>query len=157
MDNVIVTALLIIGAVSAALVVIITIGPSMSRSSQSVVESQTEASIRIKTDIEIIAVAPDSAGTSIDIWVKNVGVAPIIGLGNSDVFVVTPGTRFDSMDYAPSGDNTWKELPSGASWNRSETLHIVVTLAAGNPLATGKHAIRVSSPNGIVADRIFSR
>ena len=66
-------------------------------------------------------------------------------------------TRFDSMAYAPGGDNTWTELPAGASWNRSETLHIVVTLPVGNQLATGKHTIRVSSPNGIVADRVFSR
>ncbi len=63
MDRVVVTGLLVIGSVTAALVVILTIGPSVSGSSQSVLETQREASIRIKTNIEVIAVAADSSGT----------------------------------------------------------------------------------------------
>ena len=157
MDKVIVTGLLVIGSVTAALVVILTIGPSISGSSQSVLEAQREASIRIKTNIEVIAVASNSAGTLVDAWVKNVGVAPIMGLRTSDVFMVTPGTRYDAMTYAVSGDNTWTELPPGASWGRGETLHIAITLSAGNPLASGSHTIRISTPNGIVAERVFSR
>ena len=157
MDKVIVTSLLVIGSVTAALVVILTIGPSVSNSSQSVLETQREASIRIKTNIEVIAVASNSAGTLIDAWIKNVGVAPIMGLGMSDVFVVTTNTRYDAMAYATSGDNTWTELPSGSSWNRGETLHIAVTLPTGNPLTSGNHTIRISTPNGIVAERVFSR
>ena len=157
MDKVIVTGLLIIGSVAAAVMVIITIGPSVSNSSQSVLEIQREASNRIKTNIEVIAVAANSAGTQIDAWVKNVGVVSILGLETSDVFVVTPGSRYDAMAYAAGGDNTWTELPSGASWNRGETLHIAITLPAGSPLASGNHMIRVSTPNGIVAERVFSR
>jgi len=157
MDKVIVTGLLIIGSVTAALMVILTIGPSVSRSSQSILEIQREASVRIKTNIEVIAVAADSSGTQIDAWVKNVGVAPIMGLDTSDVFVVTPGSRYDSMTYAASGDNTWTELPAGSSWNRGETLHISITLPTGSPLASGNHMIRVSTPNGIVAERVFGR
>ena len=41
-------------------------------------ESSREASNRIKTDIEVIAVATNPAGTTVDAWVKNVGVAPIL-------------------------------------------------------------------------------
>ncbi len=157
MDKVIVTGLLIIGSVTAAVMVILTIGPSVSNSSQSVLEIQREASNRIKTNIEVIAVAANSDGTQIDAWVKNVGVVSILGLATSDVFVVTPGSRYDAMTHAASGDNTWTELPSGASWNRGETLHIAITLPAGSPLASGNHMIRVSTPNGIVAERVFSR
>lgn len=157
MDKVIVTGLLIIGSVTAALVVIFSIGSSVSGSSQSILETQREASVRIKTNIEVIAVASNSAGTLIDVWIKNVGVAPIMGLSTSDVFVVTPGTRYDAMAYAASGDNTWTELPAGASWGRSETLHIAVTLPSGSPLSSGSHTIRISTPNGIIAERVFSR
>ncbi len=157
MDKVIVTGLLIIGSVTAALVVILTIGPSVSGGSQSVLETQREASNRIKTNIEVIAVAANSAGTQVDAWVKNVGVVSILGLDTSDVFVVTPGSRYDAMTYAPSGDNTWTELPSGASWNRGETLHIAIILPVASPLTSGDHMIRVSTPNGIVAERVFSR
>ena len=51
MDKVIVTALLTIGAVTAALVVIMAIAPSVSDSTQAVSESQNEAADRIRTSI----------------------------------------------------------------------------------------------------------
>ena len=157
MDKVIVTALLIIGAVTAAVVVIITITPAISMSSQSVVESNREYAARLQTDIEIIAVAPDSTGTQIDVWVKNVGVIPILAIDKSDVFVITSGSRFDALTYAPGGDNTWIESPVGSSWNRSDTLHLKLTLPAANPLSVGSHRLVVSTSNGASSERFFSR
>ena len=157
MDKVIVTGLLIIGSVTAAVVVIITMGPSIAGSSQSFLESNKEASIRIKTDIEVIAVSSDTAGATIDAWVKNVGVAAIPAVSKSDVFVVTAGTRFDAMSYAPSGDNTWIENPVGAAWSRGDTLHIIITLAAATPLGPGDHILKFATANGVLAERAFSR
>ena len=157
MDKVIVTGLLIIGSVTAAVVVIITIGPTIAGSSQSFLQSNKEASMRIKTDIEVIAVSSDAAGTTVDAWVKNVGVAPIPAVPNSDVFIVTAGTRFDAMAYAPSGDNTWIEDPVGAEWNRGDTLHITITIAAANPLGLGNHLLKISTSNGVLAEKAFSR
>ncbi len=157
MDKVIVTALLTIGAVTAALVVIFSIGPSISSSSQAVAESQNEAADRIRTSIEIIAVASNAAGTQIDAWVKNVGVEPISPVKKSDVFVITPGTRFDAMTYnAAGGDKTWKDDPVVSSWDRSDTLHIVIDLSA-SALTVGDHQLRVSTRNGITADMTFAR
>ena len=157
MDKVIVTALLTIGAVTAALVVIFSIGPSIGASSQAVAESQNEAADRIRTSIEIIAVASNSAGTQIDAWVKNVGVEPIRPVKKSDVFVITPGTRYDAMTYnTAGGDKTWRDDPAGLSWNRGDTLHIIIDLSA-SALATGDHQLRVSTRNGIIADKTFSR
>lgn len=157
MDKVIVTALLVIGGISTAVVLIITIVPSITMSSQSVVESNREASNRIKTNIEVIAVATNSAGTQIDAWVKNVGVVPIYAVNKSDVFVITPGSRFDAMTYAASGDTTWVDNPMGSSWNRSDTLHITVTLPASNPLSTGDHVLSMSTWNGVSSEKVFSR
>ncbi len=158
MDKVIVTALLTIGAVTAATVVIFSMGPTISKSTQAVSESQAEASNIIRTSIEIIAVAPDAAGTQIDAWVKNVGVEPISPVSKSDVFVITPGTRFDAMAYnTAGGDNTWTDSPAGSDWNRSDTLHIVITLPAASPLAAGDHKLRVSTRNGVTADMTFSK
>jgi len=156
-DKVIVTALLVIGAVTAAVLVIVTVTPAISGSAQATGQAANEASVRIKTDIEIIAVASNVAGTQIDAWVKNVGTAQIMALDKSDVFVITPGTRFDAMTHAASGDNTWTEVPAGASWSRGDTLHVVITLPSASPLATGDHSIRVSTPNGVTADKFFSR
>ncbi|MBC8281729.1 MAG: hypothetical protein H8E48_13170 [Chloroflexi bacterium] len=158
MDKVIVTALLTIGAVTAAMVVIFSIGPSVNTSSQAVTESQNESVGRIRTAIEIIAVTSDAAGTQIDAWVKNVGVEPISPVNKTDVFVITPGTRFDAMTFnSAGGDNTWTDSPVDSIWNRGDTLHIVVTLPAGSPLASGDHRLRVSTRNGIVTDKIFSK
>ena len=110
MDKVIVTALLTIGAVTAAMVVIFSIGPSISSSSQAVSESQNESANRIRTSIEIIAVTSNATGTQIDAWVKNVGVEPISPVNKTDVFVITPGTRFDAMTFnSADGDNTWAD------------------------------------------------
>ncbi len=157
MDKVIVTALLIIGSVSAAVVAMVTIGPAISGSAQSVVEANEEASVRLKTSIELIAAAPNPAGTQIDAWVKNVGVATIAALDKSDVFVITPGTRYDAMTHAASGDNTWIEDPLPSSWNRGDTLHLTITLPAGNPPGAGDHVLSFSTPNGVTAERIFSK
>ena len=157
MDKVIVTGLLIIGSVTAAVLVIITITPTVAGTSQSMMESSREASNRIKTDIEVIAVAADTAGTRVDVWIKNIGVAPISTISKSDIFVVTPGTRFDYMTYALSGDNTWIETPVGSPWKRGDTLHIAITLPAANPLGVGDHVLKVATPNGIHAERTFNR
>lgn len=157
MDKVIVTALLVIGGVTTAVVLIMTLGPSIAGSSQSVVEANREASDRIRTNIEIIAVGTNAAGTQIDGWVKNVGVIPIYAIDKSDIFVITVGSRFDAMTHAPSGDNTWIEDPAGSSWDRGDTLHIIITLPVGNPLSVGDHVLSVSTWNGVSSEKIFSR
>ena len=64
MDKVIVTALLVIGAVTAAVISITTIAPAVSASSQATGTAAHEASARILTSIEIIAVTSDSASVS---------------------------------------------------------------------------------------------
>ena len=40
------------------------------------------------------------------------------------------------------------------SWNRSDTLHIVITLGVG--LLEGDHQLRVSTRNGVTDDMTFS-
>ena len=158
MDKVIVTALLTIGAVAAAMVVIFAIGPSINSSSQAVAESQNETAGRIRTSIEIIAVTTNVSGTQIDAWVKNVGVEPISPVNKTDVFVITPGIRFDAMVFnTAGGDNTWTDSPLSSPWNRSDTLHMVITLPVASPLTSGDHRLRVSTRNGVVADKTFSK
>ncbi len=158
MDKVIVTALLIIASVAAATLVLTSILPSVSSGSQSVVESQQESAGRLRTSIEVIAATTTTTGTAVDAWVKNVGLDPINSIKKVDVFVITPGTRFDAMAYSTSGgNNTWVENPQGAKWDRGDTLHIKVILPAASPLATGDHVIRVSTSNGVVADKTFSK
>lgn len=121
-------------------------------------ESQQQSATRIMTSIELIAATTNITGTAVDAWVKNVGLVPINAMEKSDVFVITPGTRFDAITYnSAGGNNTWVETPLGSSWNRGDTLHVQITLPISGALTTGDHMIRISTPNGVVADKTFSK
>ena len=162
MASVIVTALLTIGAVAAALVVIGAIGPSIGRSADAVVASQTEAAGRIKTSIEVIVVASNAAGTTVDAYVKNVGIETVTAIHKSDLYLIQPGTRFDALVYNNDGvtTKTWyadlKE--SSLPWNRADTLHITITLVGGDIiLASTNYTLKMSTPNAISSEKDFTR
>ena len=87
---------------------------------------------------------------------KNVGVEPISPVNKTDVFVITPGTRFDAMTFnTAGGPDTWYDDPLSSPWNRADTLHMVITLTVA--LAVGDHQLKVSTRNGVVADKTFSK
>ncbi|MCH7799957.1 MAG: hypothetical protein IIC24_00280 [Chloroflexi bacterium] len=156
MDKVIVTGLLVIASVTAAAMVIVTIVPSISSSGQSVASSQREASNRISTSIEIIAISSNASGTQIDVWVKSVGVRAITAINKSDVFLVQEGIRFDAMaNNQAGGANTWKTEPANPSWNRGDTLHIIIEPSP--VVGSGDHTLIVSTPNGISAEKSFQK
>ena len=154
LDKVVGRRLLMMDAVLAVLLVVSAIGTTIANSAQSAVDFQQEAVGRVA----IIGVGPNATGDRIDAWVKNVGVAPINAIDESEIFVITAGARFDAMKYgAAGGDNTWVEDPVGSSWDPRDTLHIVMTLPAGDPLAVGEHVLRVFPPNGITVEKTFTR
>ena len=162
MDKVIVTGLLAVGAVTVAVAAILALAPSISRSSQSVAESTRAAADRMGTNIEIIAVAVDSNGETIDAWVKNVGVARIDAIYKSDLFLIQRGTRFESLPY--SGDTPGPKFwygdlqESGDSWSRGDTLHVTARLpTAEKVLANIDYVLGMSTPNGISAYRTFAK
>ncbi len=162
MDKVIVTSLLIIGSVAAAIVVVMAMGPSISLGSQSAVESSRAAADRMKTNTEIIAVGVDSVGQRIDAWVKNVGVATIDAVEKSDVFLIQPGTRFESIPYSgdPTSSSYWYgDLEeNGLPWAKGDTLQITVELPTGDSILQDiQYLLRVSTPNGITAEKSFTR
>ena len=162
MDKVIVTGLLVVGAVAAPVVVVMTVLSTSGKSSQSVIDSQRVTSERIKTEIKVIAVASNTNGDLVDAWVKNVGVDRILAIDKSDVLLVKTGTgaRYDRMIYDTSGaTGTWTgDLhESGDSWGRGDTLHVVVTLSDPDLLATGDHVFRFETHNGRGAEKTFSK
>ena len=160
MEKIIVLALLTIAGVTAAVVVMSNIITSSSASSQSVAEIQQDTAVRIKTDIEVLAVGVRPGGAQVDAWVKNVGPAPITAIEKSNLFLIQPGTRFDALTYNNDGvtSKTWyadlKE--TGRTWNRSDTLHIIITMS-GVDIIDGPEdfVLRMSTPNGIINDEIF--
>ena len=161
MDKVIVTGMLVVGAVTAAAVVIMTIGPSIGSSSSSVLESQGESALRIRTSIEIIAVASNSGGTEVDGFIKNIGVATIDAIEKSDVFLKEDGNRFDAISYNNNGATlTWSgDLEEqGLSWSRGDTLHIEISLSGSDVIDADKdYVLQFFTPNGAKSEKTFSR
>ena len=153
MDKVITTALLTMAAVVAAVMVINTMIPVLGRSGSSVLLASAAASDRIKTDIEIIAVA--TVTSTVQVWIKNIGSVDVGDIQNSDVFLET-SIDFTRMDYsASSSANTWRyELEGSATtWKPGNTLHVTITL--GSP-ATGDNVVRFTTNNGDTDDESFS-
>jgi hypothetical protein len=159
-EKVIAIALLIIGGVTTASVVMYAVISANISSSQSVAESQREAAVRNRTSIEVIGVGSRPGGTRVDAWVKNVGTAPILAIEMTSLFLSQPGTRYDALSYNNDGvtSRTWygdlKE--AGLPWNPGDTLHITITLAGGDLIDGPKdYVLRVSTPNGETNDELF--
>ena len=158
MNNVIVTGLLVVAAVTAAAIAISTILPSIHSSSQSVVQANHEVASRIGTDISIIAIGTDYEGHNIDAWVKNVGIEPIEPLNLLDIILIRPDQHIDVLAYDRQGIfGTWKEDPETSTLIRGRTTHLKLVLPEGSPLMEGIHYLRVSTPNGIVTEKMFSK
>jgi len=136
MGNVIVAALLIVGAGIAATIVIITQGPALGMSVDSVIQSQSNVADTIRSDIEIVS-AEAVTSRSVLVWVKNTGNLNIEPVPNIDIILKRADhRRSEYIPYgAPSG-NTWSALsPAQGVWHQQETLHVQITLAV--PLTLG--------------------
>ena len=160
MEKIVVTAVLIIGGVAAALVAVFGLGSSASIGSQSVAEAQREDALRTRTRIEVIGVASRPGGTKVDVWIKNVGVAPIYSIDKADIFLIKSGKIEAAFTYNNDGmtSKSWfgDLQEAGSSWNRGETLHVTATLCGGDRLVgTGDYILRVSTPNGKTAEKVF--
>ncbi|PKB64821.1 MAG: hypothetical protein BZY80_01755 [SAR202 cluster bacterium Io17-Chloro-G2] len=156
MEKAIVTAILTIGALAGAAAVI-TFGFSAGGSSQSVAEIDFDAK---KSGIVVSAVSAKMGATTIEAWVKNVGLSPITALEKSDIFLIQPGNRLDAFIYDNDGltSKTWYGdlTESALPWNRGDTLHITMTLScAVKVLGNEDLLLRVVIPNGTTAEKIF--
>ena len=134
-------------------IVAIAIIVNLSGNTEAVSWSQLEP----QDKIEVIAVAPfDVTGDRLDAWVKNVGLGTISFIEKAEIIVGVPGVRLNTMKYrAEGGNNTWVENPVGSSWDPGDTLHLIINLPSGSPLATGKHTFRVSTSTGTHANKSF--
>ncbi len=158
MSNVIVTAMLIIGSVTGAVIVITAILPSMGTSSQTVVEAQRAGAERERTALQVLGVAAADDCT-INAWVKNTGATTIEGIDRSDVFLVRQdGSRFDALNYSSTGGaKTWsgdlKEL--GVAWEPNTTVQMNLKRATGDVAATGDYKLVMASPLGVTVEKPF--
>ena len=156
MDKVLVTTLLTMAAVVAAVMVVNTMLPALGRSTSAVLSSSSAASARLKTDTEIIHVASDTSGSPkiVYAWVKNVGGAEITAIDSSDLFFKT-STTFDRLSYnASCSSDCWSYTIEGDTiWRPGATIKVTINLTT---LATGDYLVRFITHNAVSAEKEFT-
>lgn len=154
MDKVLVTTLLTMAAVVAAVMVVNTMLPALGRSTSAVLSSSTAASDRLKTDTEIIHVATDTSAFKVYAWVKNTGATEITAIDSGDLFYKTSST-FDRLPYNASAcTNCWSyTIEDDTIWSPGVTIKVTVHLTT---LPTGNYLVRFVTRNAVVAEKEFT-
>ena len=156
MDKVLVTTLLTMAAVVAAVMVVNTMLPALGRSTSAVLSSSTAASDRLKTDTEIIHVASDTSGSPkiVYAWVKNVGGAEITAIDSSDLFFKT-STTFDRLSYnASCSSDCWSySIEDDTIWRPGATIKVTINLTT---LGSGDYLVRFVTHNAVSAEKEFT-
>ena len=154
MDKVLVTTLLTMAAVVAAVMVVNTMLPALGRSTSAVLSSSTAASDRLKTDTEIIHVATDTSAFKVYAWVKNTGATEITAIDSGDLFYKTSST-FDRLPYNASAcTDCWSyTIEDDTIWSPGVTIKVTVHLTT---LPTGNYLVRFVTRNAVVAEKEFT-
>ncbi len=153
MDKIIVTVLLIIGGVIAAFAILNGVYPALERSSSAINTATDQVNDQIKSQIEIINVSTN--GTSVQVWVKNVGASVINSIENSDVFLYS-GNNTERFTYGNENSQLpyWNyQLAGGTtSWRPAVTSEFILHPVA---LAGGPYQVKIVIPNGISDQSAF--
>lgn len=153
MDKVIVTILLTIGGVVAALAVFNGFYPAIIESSGAVTSATSKVSDRIESRIDIIQVADNS--TEVDAWVKNVGTVAIDSIERSDIFYGPEGD-FTRMDYGGGTPPYWDYQFEGSYTRWQPTVTAKVTVHLASVPSAGTYIFKMVVPNGIFRETTFS-
>lgn len=156
MDKIIVTALLIVAGVVAAVILYNAIYPAIAESGDALTRRQRQIDERLQSQIEIIHAAPWGMSSDVAwVWVKNVGSHRISPIENCDVFFGPEG-NFARLSYG-SGDGQWTfEVENGTEWDPSSTVKITVDYTEALTDGT-RYYVKVTTPNGISDEYYFSK
>lgn len=156
MEKTITTALLVIASIVATVALINAVIPAVGKSSGALLTANSDASDRIKTDIDIVFASGNTTGDRITFWVKNVGSKTIKAIKESDIFLTTPSaiTRVPHTGSA-SQDPRWDYVIEGGatSWGQAVTLKVTLYMDTGS---TGLHKVTIAVYNAVQAEKEFS-
>lgn len=151
MDKIIVTAMLMIAGVISSVTLFNAVYPAIAQGNDAMTNMENRVSDRMKSQIGIIHAA--NVNNTVEVWVKNIGDARIVGVDSSDVFFGPEG-NFARIPYG-SGSPHWEYVVENASeWSPRATIRIV--LYNYSPLNPGRYYVKMVLPNGIAADEFFS-
>ena len=169
MDETITSALLIIAAVVAAVLVVNATYPAIVRSSNAIVGISQRVDQRIETQVSAVYATGelDSAGTwqdadsdtyfDVTVWVKNVGSSRILGTDQMDIFFGKAGdfSRIPYVDDAGGSFPSWSYLiENGTEW--TNTVTVKISIHYQSPLASDTYLVKLITPSGAYDERYFS-
>jgi flagellar protein FlaG len=110
----------------------------------------------ILTDVKIVFASGNDVGNYVNVWIKNVGVNPIVNANNTDVYFGPIGSVKNYPHNKIITEDTWRwnsPLPE-PTWQISNTHSINITDAQ---ITTGvTYQLTVTTPNGVSDEYIFS-
>jgi flagellar protein FlaG len=92
----------------------------------------------------------------VEVWVKNIGIDPIINPASMDVYFGKVGSvKRYQYNSTSAIDDTWQFKTLPTIIQKTDAVQIRITEV--NPgLSAGTYMIRITAPNGVYADYIFS-
>jgi hypothetical protein len=107
---------------------------------------------RIESRISIIEVGHND--TAANVWIKNIGTAPIVDIKSIDVFF-GPTSNFYRVNCGGDITPYWNYSIEGGSneWGQAKTLHIIIY--PENSLVPGTYVLKFVLPNGISDETTF--
>jgi len=151
LDKTIVTALLIIAGVISAIAVFNAILPAVTQSGDAMNNMERRIDDRMQSQVEIIHAT--RSGTTVLIWVKNVGNRRIAPPEACDLFF-GPDGNYTRIAYSSGTPNWTYTIENDSEWRQGATLKITVHYAT--PPAAGTYFVKIALPNGISAETFVS-
>ncbi|MBM2819383.1 MAG: hypothetical protein HW410_1065 [Nitrosarchaeum sp.] len=91
----------------------------------------------------------------VEVWVKNVGIDPVTNPTSMDVYFGPIGSVKRYQYDTSAIDDTWKFKTLPTIIQKTDAVQIRIT--ESNPgLSAGTYMIRITAPNGVYSDYIFS-
>jgi len=157
MEKAITSALLIIASIIAATALMNAVLPAASKSSGALLNANTVAANRIRTNIEIVHATGNATSDQITVWVKNIGSRRIIPVNASDIILEAPDGTVTRLPYTSGcSSECWDYMiePLGSSSDWIDTVTVKFTLSTS--VDTGVYSVTVSVSNAVSATKDFS-
>jgi flagellar protein FlaG len=108
------------------------------------------------TKIKVIHVLRNATDSppNLEVWVKNIGIDPITTPTSMDIYFGPTGAAQRIPYSAEGGEDTWRFQTLPTMIQKMDTIQIRIT---DSQLAVGTtYTLRVSAPNGVYTDYVFS-
>ena len=163
MDRIIVTSILIIGAITSAGLVVISVSSNTREDSQITANIQNAIGDQLRTRIQIASATANPQGTLFKIWAVNVGSVDIIPIADTDVFLERTDNGWGARIPNGAPGISWSVVPTPPDevWEVGETLQLNISMPVGAdpgyPISKrlGTYQVTLVTLNGAHAEYVF--